>query len=389
MKKMGRHGENIRKRADGRWEARYIQYHNIDGKAVYRYTYGKTYLEAKQKRKQAMEETHIIPRGADAASKITFYKLTEEWLKIKKGQVKPSTYANYVNLIQKQLFPELGNLYVSSLTTPYLEQFLQKKLVCGRLDGKGGLSNKTVCDLRSLLKLILQYAKKIGYFCPSDLKFSISAGHPPKIEVLEKSELVNIEEILFAESKPLHLGILLALYGGLRIGEICALQWKDFCLEEGTVNVSKTVIRIKNTEENATSKTIVIIQEPKTEHSKRTIPLPDVLLPYFIEAKKEEEDFILTKTTRFMEPRVFLEHYKKILKKAGIKNYTFHALRHTFATRCVENNFDIKTLSEIMGHSNISITIQRYVHPSLEQKRVQMNKLSLAINQSQKSGQNF
>ena len=192
MKKMGRHGENIRKRADGRWEARYIQYHNVDGKAVYRYTYGKTYLEVKQKRKLAMEETSVVPRGAEAASKITFYKLTEEWLKIKKGQVKQSTYSNYVNLIQKQLLPELGNLYVSSLTTPYLEQFLQKKLACGRLDGKGGLSNKTVCDLRSILKLILQYAKKIGYFCPSDLKFSIPAGHPPKIEVLEKSDLVNI-----------------------------------------------------------------------------------------------------------------------------------------------------------------------------------------------------
>ena len=94
-----------------------------------------------------MEETSVVPRGAEAASKITFYKLTEEWLKIKKGQVKQSTYSNYVNLIQKQLLPELGNLYVSSLTTPYLEQFLQKKLAFGRLDGKGGLSNKTVCDL--------------------------------------------------------------------------------------------------------------------------------------------------------------------------------------------------------------------------------------------------
>ena len=182
---------------------------------------------------------------------------------------------------------------------------------------------------------------------------------------------------------------MLALYGGLRIGEICALQWKDFNFEEGTVSVSKTIIRIKNTENNAVTKTKVIIQEPKTEHSKRIIPLPDVLLPYYIEAKKEETDFILTNAERFMEPRVFLEHYKKILKKSGVKNYTFHALRHTFATRCVENNFDIKTLSEIMGHSNISITMQRYVHPSLEQKRVQMNKLSLTINQSQKSGQKF
>lgn len=171
-----------------------------------------------------MEETSVVPRGAEAASKITFYKLTEEWLKIKKGQVKQSTYSNYVNLIQKQLLPELGNLYVSSLTTPYLEQFLQKKLAYGRLDGKGGLSNKTVCDLRSLLKLILQYAKKTGYFCPSDLKFSIPAGHPPKIEVLENSELTNIEEVLFAESRPLHLGILLALYVASESDGFCRIS---------------------------------------------------------------------------------------------------------------------------------------------------------------------
>lgn len=384
---MGRHGENIRKRADGRWEARYIQHYNADGKAVYRYIYGKTYQEAKQKRKSAMAETVTAPKDSGLSLKVSFRQLAEEWLLSKKVHVKQSTYANYANLIKKHLLPELGNIYISALTTQSIEQFLQKKLLHGRLDGKGGLSNKTVSDLRSLLKLILHYGKKSGYFCPSDLNFSTPTGHPPKIEVFDRSELKKLEQVLLAELKPLHLGILIALYGGLRIGEICALQWKDFHLEEGTVSVHKTLIRIIDTEKDSSKKTKVLIEKPKTEWSNRIIPLPDAILPYFKEAERNPEDYILTGKEQFMEPRVCLENYKKILKKAEIKDHTFHALRHTFATRCVENGFDIKSLSEIMGHSNISITMQRYVHPSMEQKRVQMNKLSLSVIHGQNCGQ--
>ena len=383
---MGRHGENIRKRTDGRWEARYIQCYDADGKAVYRYIYGKTYQEAKQKRKQAMAETVTFSKNSGFAPKVTFYQLTEEWLKVKKGQVKQSTYAVYANLIEKHLIPELGELYVSALTTQYLEQFLQKKLLHGRLDGNGGLSNKTVSDIRSLLKLILQYGKKSGFFCQSDLNLSTPAGRPPRVEVFERHELERLETLLFSDLKPLHLGILLSLYGGLRIGEVCAMQWKDFQLEEGTVNVNKTIIRIQNTDKNSSPKTKVLIQRPKTEYSNRIIPLPDGIIPLFKAAEREEEAFLLTGNEHFMEPRVCLQNYKKILKKAGIKDHTFHALRHTFATRCVESNFDVKSLSEIMGHSNISITMQRYVHPSMEQKRIQMNKLSPTVNHGQYSG---
>lgn len=384
---MGRHGENIRKRADGRWEARYIQYYDTDGKAVYRCIYGKTYLEAKQKRKLAMSEIATIPRESGELLKLTFSQLAEEWARYKKGQVKQSTYANYMNLIEKHLLPEMGDVPLSALTTQYIEQFLQKKMLHGRLDGKGGLSSKSVSDIRALLKIILKYAKKTGYSCPSDLNFSAPAGHLPKIEVFDKIELEKLEKVLLADLTPMHLGVLAALYGGLRIGEVCGLQWQDFHFEEGTVSINKTVIRIIDTEKNSAKKTKVIIEKPKTECSNRIIPLPDAILPYFKEAAGEKEHYILTGKSRFMEPRVCLENYKKILKQAGVKEHTFHALRHTFATRCVENDFDVKSLSEIMGHSNISITMQRYVHPSMEQKREQMNKLVLNINCGQNYGQ--
>lgn len=384
---MGRHGENIRKRADGRWEARYIQYHNAKGKAVYRYIYGKSYQEVKKKRTLAMAEEPTIPLKAEQGAKLTFYHLAEEWLLIKKCQVKESTYANYVNTLEKHLLPQLGNCCISAMTTQTLEVFLQDKLIQGRLDGKGGLSKKTVSDIRSLLRMILQYAKRMGYFCPSDLTFSTPTGNIPQVEIFQKEECKQLEQLLFSETRTIHLGILIALYGGLRIGEVCALQWKDFNFQEGTVNICKTVIRILNLDKNAQKKTKVLIEPPKTECANRIIPLPQQIVSYLENVRKEPEVYVLTGKENFMEPRVCLENYKKILKQAGIKDHTFHALRHTFATRCVELGFDIKTLSEIMGHSNISITMQRYVHPTMEQKRAQMNKLSFSYIHGQTSGQ--
>ena len=376
---MGRHGENIRKRADGRWEARYIQYYDSKGKAVYRYIYGKTYSEVKQKRKAAISQEAKIMRNQTGTSKILFQHLSEEWLAVKKAQVKQSTYAHYVHLLNNHILPNLGNVYTSSLTTQTIERLLQSKLVHGRLDGTGGLSGKTVSDLSSILKQILQYAKKAGYFCPCDLNFSTPSVQSPQIDILQPEECEKLLQALVQESKPVHLGILLALYGGLRIGEICALQWKDFNFSEGTVSVSKTAIRITDTSQNAVPKTKVLIEKPKTECSKRIIPLPKDLLFFCKQAQQAPDAFVLTGKNRCMEPRVCLDNYKRILQKAKIEDHTFHALRHTFATRCIELGFDVKTLSEIMGHSNISITMQRYVHPSMEQKRAQMNKLSLEI----------
>lgn len=378
---MGRHGENIRKRADGRWEARYIQYYDSKGKAVYRYIYGKTYSEVKQKRKAAISQEAKIMQNQTGTSKILFQHLSEEWLAVKKAQVKQSTYAHYVHLLNNHILPNLGNVYTSSLTTQTIERLLQSKLVHGRLDGTGGLSGKTVSDLSSILKQILQYAKKAGYFCPCDLNFSAPSVHPPQIDILQKEECEKLLHGLLKEDQPVHLGILLALYAGLRIGEVCALQWKDFNFTDGTVSVSKTVLRITDTSQNAAKKTKVLIDKPKTECSNRIIPLPQDILNYFQEHQKSPEMFVLTGKCRCMEPRVCLDNYKKILQQAGIRSHTFHALRHTFATRCIELGFDMKTLSEIMGHSNISITMQRYVHPSMEQKKAQMNKLSLHIPQ--------
>lgn len=168
---------------------------------------------------------------------------------------------------------------------------------------------------------------------------------------------------------------MIALYGGLRIGEVCALQWGDFNYTAGTVRISKTLIRIKDLTRDSLKKTKVIIDKPKTEHSNRIIPLPSFLMEFMRQEAKGENCYVLTGTAEYVEPRLCLKQYKQVLEQAGLPSFTFHALRHTFATRCVENGFEIKALSEILGHSNVSTTLQRYVHPSIECKREQMERL--------------
>lgn len=372
---MGRHGENIRKRQDGRWEARFIAGHDCNGKAKYRYIYGKSYLEAKEKRRAAAEFVNKSIPAAEIYKEVLFRQAAQEWLEQQKERMKESTFSHYTNVLQKQIFPILGDCCIANLDSNQMESFFRTKLTNGRLDGAGALSPKTVADMRSILSQILGFAQKKGYINTA-LKLTTISVHSPQINVLTQNEQKKLEKVLFETSEPICLGILIALYGGLRIGEICALQWSDFNFEERTVYVCKTLIRIKDSSPDASTKTKVLIQKPKTLCSIRTIPLPDFIFSYLKDYQKAANAYLLTGTKNYLEPRSCLKKYKRILLQAGLQDYTFHTLRHTFATRCVENNFDIKSLSEIMGHSSVNITMQRYVHPSMELKRQQMNRLT-------------
>ena len=434
---MSRHGENIRKRKDGRWEARYIQGHDENGKAKYRYIYAKTYTEVKKKRQDAMKEQLYSPvRKADFSDR-SFDDMCSRWISDKKQTVKESTYGIYKNLLDTHILPVLGNYPMNQINQDIIQQFLLDKGQNGRLDGTGGLSGKTISDLSSILKQILQYAQQHGFPEMAMIQIKSKGTRTPQIQVLSVPEQKKQVDYLFAHQQPLYLGILLSLYTGIRIGEVCALKWEDFNFENVTVSINKTLLRIQNHSLMDTSsmshssagtssmshssagtsstsyssvdtssmsrssadvssaghspgdfpKTRIIIDSPKTLCSIRTIPLPDFLVPYYKNNQKPASCYLLTGMENYMEPRVCLEKYKIVLKKAGIPLYTFHALRHTFATRCVEQGMDIKTLSEIMGHSNVSITMQRYVHPSLEMKREQINRLSNVIISGHEMGQ--
>lgn len=376
---MGRRGENIRKRKDGRWEARIIYGYDINGKAKYRSVYGKSYLEVKEKRNDLLSTILTNQYKHDSHTnkqKIRFSQVASEWLMTKKESVKESSYIHYKNMIDRHISPSLGNLYISSLTADIIDDFLRERLYNGRLDHKGGLSPKTVTDIRSILILIIDYANEQKYPLCINRKLFYPRIHKPATKVLSIEEQLRFENHLYQNlSDPFNLGLLITLYSGMRIGEICALQWKDIDFHCGTISIHKTVLRIQNLDADNRKKTKIIIERPKTEFSIRIIPIPTFLLNICKDYKKDGHLYILTGTTKYMEPRSCLNKYKKILRILAINNYDFHTLRHTFATRCIENGFDPKSLSEILGHSNINTTLQRYVHPSMATKKEQMERL--------------
>lgn len=379
---MGRHGENIRKRSDGRWEARMISGYDLNGKARYHSIYGKTYSEVKAKKNEwlrTVDYSKPAPISGLSLQKITVTQLLQEWLEFKKDTVKESTYAHYYRLIENHILPTFGNYYISALQADQINAFLKTKLHNGKLTDNSPLSPKTVSDIRSILMQGIAYARQQKYPCGIEGQIFYPRQVSTPIKVLPLEEQHSLERILYHNTTPYKLGLLLTLYCGLRIGELCALQWKDIHLDDGTILISKTLLRIQDTNPFSASKTKVIITQPKTLTSARTIPLPSFLIRLLAEYQASPECYLLSGTPKPTEPRSCLAKFKRLLRAAGLESYTFHTLRHTFATRCIENGFDVKSLSEILGHATINITLQRYVHPSMELKRSQMERLANLI----------
>lgn len=375
---MGRHGENIRKRKDGRWEARLVTGYDENNKARYHSIYGKTYSEVKEKRNEWLRKTDLSKPLSLAQSnlhKITFSQLMNEWLYSKQDVVKESTYVHYMRIIQNHINPELGHYYVTAITTDIIDSFLRNKLHTGNLQTGNGLSAKTVADIRSVILQGLDFAQQKKYPCAVDRKLFYPRSTPNRINVLSSEEQITLEENLYYNMNSFKLGILLTLYSGLRIGELCALQWRDIHLTDGTLHISKTIIRIQDTDPFSSQKTKLLLSHPKTNSSYRIIPLPTFILNLLQENVQLPEYYLLTDSLQPIEPRSCLSRYKRLLRVTGLKSYTFHTLRHTFATRCIESGFDAKSLSEILGHASVSTTLQRYVHPSMDIKRAQMERL--------------
>ena len=383
---MSRHGENIRKRKDGRWEARYICGHQNNGKAKYKSIYGKSYAEVKEKREEILR--HKNERHSKSAkNQITLSQLLYDWLIFKRTNVKESTYSRYTSIVNNHILPELGEIMFSELENEDIDYFIEDKLSHGRTDGKKGLSAKTVTDILSIIKQALAYGKERNYNYPDSLVIHNPRCMSPEIQILTLEEQKILEKTVFFNESSVHTGIIISLYMGLRIGEVCALKWDDFEFKSGSIYVHRTIQRLPDLSPNAQKKTHIVIDEPKTECSRRRIPIPSFLLNYFIRHQKEREYYVLTGSERYLEPRSYYRYYKKIMQACGLPQYNYHALRHTFATRCVENNFDIKSLSEILGHSDVSITLQRYVHPSMKLKQQHMDKLGSITIYGQNSGQ--
>ncbi len=298
------------------------------------------------------------------------------WMENVKLKVKESSYVKYHNLVYNHLIPELGDRPSGKLTTAYVEEFVQKKLESGRKNGKGGLSEKTVRDMLAVLKEICIYTAGCGIEIPC--RFELIKVRSCKIEttVLNRQTQQALEQFLLQDNSLTKTGILLSLYMGLRLGEVCALKRGHILYAEQILHVRGTMQRIQNIGKEGHSKTRVVVTEPKSSSSLRDIPIPDFLMERLEQIRNMPDNaYLLTGSTEtFIEPRTMENILRRYLQECGIQKINYHALRHTFATRYVESGFDAKSLSEILGHSSVNITLDRYVHSSMEQKRRNMEK---------------
>lgn len=297
------------------------------------------------------------------------------WINDTKIFVKKSTYVKYNNIINLYIIPALGNYYISEITNTLIYNWSCDLLSSGG-SKKTGLSSKTVLDSISVLMNMKKYAISKNM----EVKFT-SVNLPIKkktkpLDVLTLLEQQILCEYLYKNISLINLGILTCLFTGIRIGELCALKWEDISFAEKNMHIHKTMQRLQN-EKSEINKTHISISSPKSDCSIRVIPIPDNLMKLLIQWRQSNDAVFLTgNSKKFIEPRTMQNQFKRILKNCNIKNTNFHTLRHTFATRCVEVEFDIKSLSEILGHSNVNITLNRYVHPTMELKRSNMSKLS-------------
>lgn len=307
--------------------------------------------------------------------------LSARWLENVRLRVKESTYVKYYNITQNHILPKLGTYTADQLTTEAVEQFVQEKLVHGRCNGTGGLSEKTVKDILTVLQETCRYAGHWGVEIPCHFDRIRIRKKSAEIRVLSRERQQDLVTFLLRDESLTKLGILMSLYMGLRLGEICALQRRSILFHEEILCVRYTMQRIQDFPQSGLSddkrKTKIIITEPKSGSSIRDIPIPAFLMERLGPLRSLPEDaFLLTGSTRrFIEPRTLENILKKYLRECGMEDVTYHMLRHTFATRCIEGGFDVKALSEILGYASVNVTLNRYVHSSIDQKRKYMEQL--------------
>lgn len=343
---MGRRGENIYKRKDGRYEGRYIKYYDLAGKAVYGYVYARGYSQIKEK---------LAKYKTKKPSKQGKNTPLSEWLKSwirSQGTLKPTTKQIYKSHINNYINPNLGKIPLKKLNGDILQGFVND------LD----LSASTVKSIFSILKSSLCAAESNGLILNIWDKVKLPKKEKSIVQILTANEQKRLESVL---TSPFDIGIWICLYAGLRIGEVCALKWEDINFETSTLIVNGTQARIGNGVEIIT---------PKSRSSKREIPIPVILMGKLKDITPTCE-YVLSKNRKPADIRTYRRYFKKLLQQSELPDIKYHALRHTFSTRALEVGMDYKTLSEILGHSSVGITLDLYAHSLNEHKRNEMNKL--------------
>lgn len=360
---MPKAGDYVYRRKNGSWEARYVKEISTDGKKKYGSVYASTCKEAKEKR-QAKQEYYLLnPPPLVCASKLTIEQLAQEWLFINQMRLKPSTYQKYEGFCKKHIIPMIGTQRVAYITTAQIQTFAMNR-------SESGLKASTVNSILTFLHTLFKYAQRQYKLAIPEIVY-LSYEYK-EMRVLSSREQKRFVAYLTMNMNIFKLAVLLALYTGLRIGEMCALHWSD--IRDGCIYVQKTMQRLKYKDRKGT---YLYVGPPKTKKSIRVIPLPSFMVSYIESFRRNNDEYFLaTEEKPIVEPRLMQLWFKRYIQEAGVEPATFHALRHTFATRCVECGVDVKTLSELLGHANVQITLNRYVHSSLDLKRSSIEKLA-------------
>lgn len=362
---MPRHGENIRKRKDGRWEGRYGSYEPQSGKKIVKSVYARTYAEVKEKLLSAKISDSCVQKESGQCQNVPFHTVAEEWLDMVAKTKKYSTYIKYQSLYDKYIKGVVSSLSISDYEII--------KGICFFNDDENLLSESLRKSIVCVLNQIFSYAESFYHTEHFRCSYQKRSDVNKPAKILNQTEQAKLLQCLYHETDIYKIGILLCISTGLRLGEICSLKWEDIDLKEKVLHVNTTVQRISV--EGHHEKTSLIEGNPKSVFSKREIPLSEdivrLLTPYY-----STSAIYVINNNKPMEPRTYQNKFQKYLKLAGVEQKNFHALRHTFATNCINSGTDVKSLSEILGHSDVKVTLNRYVHPTLETKRQHMNALS-------------
>ncbi|MGL6199072.1 MAG: tyrosine-type recombinase/integrase [Lachnospiraceae bacterium] len=363
---MAKRGENIYLRRDKRWEGRYKKGRKENGKLWYGYVYGKTYKEVKLKLvefnyKYMNSEQELISFDG------TVYNWSIHYLeKTLNSGIKSSTYAIYNTMMEHHILPYFENKKLKSVTKNDVEGFVQSLT-------EKGLSGTSVHGVFGLLSRMLKCGveEKTLLLNPCD-EVVLPKKEPKKIEVLAVEEQQTLEKAALEDKDG--AAVVTALYTGMRIGEIAALRWDDINFDTGMIHVSQTVQRIADVD--GETKTKLVFGSPKSEKSDRLIPMTEKTKSWFQSLQQTAKgEYVIECKDGFAEPRVIRYRYVKIVEAAGLRYVPFHSLRHTFATRCLENGVDPTNLSSILGHTSSKMTLDVYTDSLLEQRIISMGKI--------------
>lgn len=302
----------------------------------------------------------------------SFENVSSLWLEHNRFYWKESTYIKYV-FVAKNISKNLCDCMIEEINNNKIQQTVNNILICNLM------SVSTMKTYISVINSVLAFAYNNDFNCVEHIKIILPKQQKNELKILTQKEQKILTEFLLKDIDLIKISILFALYTGVRCGELCALKWENIDLFNGFILINKTMQRLQSIDENC--KTKIIITPPKTANSNRIIPIPKFLISILksFDPKNENAYLMTGNEEKFIEPRQAQNIFNRCLSDCKISKINFHALRHTFATRCMELGMDYKTLSEILGHASVSTTMNLYVHSSQEQKRKQMNKLNSLV----------